>query len=347
MARRLDDHFVTISFQFISEWPERRRLEQAPRPSSTSQEPVNTRPTTPATLKTSVIAAPPLARKADLSVNFEENRKIIKYLEEAGLSTLLYAANANFYHIGLGEYASILEFLEETVAANTLVLPAIGPAFGTMIAQARILRKTRFPAAMLLPANFAANSEGIERGVRRLIDELGKPVIIELNQPDAMEVADVHRLVRDGLVIAIIYSVRNDEPAKDPYLTRLTDCIDPLTFISGSGEYAAIPHMRDFGMGTFVSSCVCVAPRLVRKMHRAIQDRDYEIAENVRELFLPLDRLMQRYHPVRVVHESVHLARIADTGALLPFLSNLERDQQRGILNSVQQLMVDNVNFGV
>ncbi|MEZ4701917.1 MAG: dihydrodipicolinate synthase family protein [Rhodothermales bacterium] len=308
---------------------------------------MNTQAITPKSLKSSVIAAPPLARKADLSVNHEENRKIIRFLEEGGLTTFLYAANANFYHVGLGEYASILEFLEETVSPNSTVIPAIGPAFGTMIAQARTLRRTAFPVALLLPATFAADSEGIEFGIRRLIDELGKPVIVEINQPDMMDPGDMHRLVRDGLVAAIVYSVRSENPIEDPYLRRLTDRIEPSTFVSGCGEFAAITHMRDFGMSTFVSGCVCVAPRLARKMHRAIQDGDYEIAENVRELFVPLDRIMEHYNPVRVVHEAVHLARIADAGALLPFLSNLEREQQQGVLRSVQQLMVDNVNFGV
>jgi dihydrodipicolinate synthase/N-acetylneuraminate lyase len=180
-----------------------------------------------------------------------------------------------------------------------------------------------------------------------MIDELGKPVIVEIDQPDAVAPGDLQRLVRDGLVAAIVYSVRATDPRSDAYLTRLTDRVEPALFVSGSGEQAAIVHMRDFGMSTFVSSCVCVAPRLARKMHRAIQDQDYEIADNVRELFAPLDRLMLRYHPVRVVHEAVHLARIADSGALLPFLSNLEREQQRGVLQSVQQLMVDNINFGV
>ncbi len=308
---------------------------------------MNTRNVNASTFRFSVVAAPPLARNGDFSLNPDENRRIIRYLEEGGVNTLLYGANANFHHIGLGEYAGILEFLEETVAANTLVIPSIGPAFGTMIAQARALKRTPFPVVAVLPASFAATSEGTERGIRRLIDVLGKPVILEVDRPDGLGVSDAHRLVRDGLVAAIVYSMLPGDPASDAYLEQLVDRIDPTLLVSGCGEEAAIAHMGARGMATFVSHCACVAPRLSRKMHRAIQDEDLDIAENIRELFAPFLRQVARFGPERVVHEAVQLARIADTGTILPFLSNLEREHLDDVRNAIQQLMVDSVNFGV
>src|SRR5215210_6496674 len=62
-------------------------------------------------LTASVLAVPPLARSADLSLNEAENRKLIRHIEAGGVRTLLYGGNANFYHLSLAEYDSILSLL--------------------------------------------------------------------------------------------------------------------------------------------------------------------------------------------------------------------------------------------
>ena len=65
------------------------------------------------TIAQSVIAVPPLARNADLSLNADANRKMIQYLESGGIKSILYGGNANFYHIRLSEYESLLTLLRE------------------------------------------------------------------------------------------------------------------------------------------------------------------------------------------------------------------------------------------
>ncbi len=57
----------------------------------------------------SVLAVPPLARHSDLSLSAIENRKLIRYIEDGGVHTLMYGSNANFYNIPLSEYADTLE----------------------------------------------------------------------------------------------------------------------------------------------------------------------------------------------------------------------------------------------
>ena len=66
---------------------------------------------TPGDLGRSVIAVPPLARRADLSLDPDANRALIRHLEAGGVSTLMYGGNANFYNVGLYEYASTLDLL--------------------------------------------------------------------------------------------------------------------------------------------------------------------------------------------------------------------------------------------
>ncbi|MFT4548955.1 MAG: dihydrodipicolinate synthase/N-acetylneuraminate lyase, partial [Verrucomicrobiales bacterium] len=114
---------------------------------------MKTTPVTRADLTRSVIAVPPLCRRADdsFSIDATENRKLIEHLEGGGVSTLLYGGNANLYHIAVSEYDELLNLLQETVADDTWVIPSVGPMFGTILDQAAILKQHDFPTAMVLP----------------------------------------------------------------------------------------------------------------------------------------------------------------------------------------------------
>ena len=65
---------------------------------------------------------PPLARRADHSLNAAENTRLIRHIEGGGIRTLLYGGNANLYHVGLGEYEQILGFLTDAAGAETTLL---------------------------------------------------------------------------------------------------------------------------------------------------------------------------------------------------------------------------------
>src|SRR4051812_39142210 len=105
----------------------------------------------PGALTASVLAVPPLCRNADYSLNEAENAKLIRHIESGGIRTLLYGGNANFYHIAASELAQALSMLTQLAGQDTLVIPSVGPAFGTMLDQAKTLRHHRFPTAMILP----------------------------------------------------------------------------------------------------------------------------------------------------------------------------------------------------
>src|SRR2546423_10400323 len=62
-------------------------------------------------LRASVLAVPPLARNEDLSLNETENRKLIRHIEAGGVRTLLFGGDANFYHLSLAQYGTILRVL--------------------------------------------------------------------------------------------------------------------------------------------------------------------------------------------------------------------------------------------
>lgn len=68
------------------------------------------------------------------------------------------------------------------VAAMTLVIPSVGPGYGQMLDQARILRGFAFPTAMLLPTREPTTPAGVERAVdpflSALVDAVGAERIV-------------------------------------------------------------------------------------------------------------------------------------------------------------------------
>ena len=61
---------------------------------------MKTSPVTHQDLRRSVIAVPPLARRADLSLNEAANRALLAHLEAGGVRSVMYGGNANFYNVG-------------------------------------------------------------------------------------------------------------------------------------------------------------------------------------------------------------------------------------------------------
>ena len=285
---------------------------------------MKTTPVTHEDLSSSVLAVPPLARHADLSLNNAANKALIHHMESGGIRTLLYGGNANFYNIAVSEYAGLLDFLEETAGADTWVIPSVGPDYGKMMDQAAILRQRQFPTAMTLPLMFPSTDEGALDGIRRFSDAFGKPIIVYIKNTTFLQPESVEALDREGRVAAIKYAVVREHPEQDDFLTRLLQLVDKNKVISGIGERPAIVHLRDFGLSGFTSGSVCVGPRGSMALLRAIQSGDIKKAEQLRAAYIPLEDCRDTLNPIRVLHDAVTLAGIADMGPMLPMLSRLE-----------------------
>lgn len=278
---------------------------------------------TTADLARSVLAVPPLARRADLSLAPQANRALIAHLQDGGVSTLLYGGNANFYNVGLYEYAALLDFLAEAVAAETWVIPSAGPDFGKLMDQAKVLRERAFPTAMVLPPSSACTPDGAERAIRAFADAFGRPVIVYIKSEGFLTPMHVERLAVAGVVAAVKYAIVRDDPARDPFLAELVQRIDRTRVVSGIGERPAIVHLREFGLAGFTSGSVCIAPRGSMALLAALRAHDDATAERVRTAYIPLEDLRDALSPIVVLHEAVTLAGIADMGPILPMLSNL------------------------
>jgi len=287
----------------------------------------------------SVLAVPPLARNGDYSLNEAENTKLIRHIEAGGVRTLLYGGNANFYHIAVSEYDQVVGYLAQAAGADTLVIPSAGPAYGTMMDQAKVLRRHKFPTVMVLPQQGITTSEGVAEGIKRFVQAAGIPALLYIKADGFIEPAQVKQLADAKLISGIKYATVRSDSSKDDYLRRLAEQVDRRIIISGIGEQPAIIHLRDFGLAGFTSGCVCVAPKLSATMLQAMRGKDWEKAERIRRIFKPLEDLRNAINPIRVLHEAVRLAGIAQTGPLLPLLSNLPEGEHAKVQAAAQTLL--------
>ncbi|QBU66828.1 dihydrodipicolinate synthase family protein [Bordetella pertussis] len=291
---------------------------------------MKTTPVTPDDLQRSVIAVQPLARHADLTLNPAANQAVLRHLEAGGVRSVMYGGNANFYHVQVSEYAQLLDFLAESAGPDTWVLPSAGPDYGKLMDQAAILRTRDFPTAMLLPMSFPYTDAGLADGIRRFSDAMDRPAVIYIKSSDYLAPATVARLIGEGRIAALKYAVVREDPARDPYLDALLKEVDPRWIVSGIGERPAIVHFRQFGLRSFTSGSVCVAPRGSMRLLHLLHQGDFEAAEQVRAAYIPLEDCRDGISPIRVLHDAVTLAGVADMGPMLPLLSGLDpADRER------------------
>jgi 4-hydroxy-tetrahydrodipicolinate synthase len=279
---------------------------------------------TPELLAGSVISVPPLARAADYSLSKEGNRRILDHLAEGGVTTALYGGNANLYNMGVREFDTLLDQLEEIAPPATWIIPSVGPDYGKAEDQLGLLKGRSLPTAMVLPLLFPATSAGVATGIRRLADHFGRPLIAYIKNPDYIAPAELAGLVADGAVCAIKYALVRTDPAEDEYLDQLLQRVDRGKIVSGMGERPAIVHLTKFGLTGFTSGSVCIAPGMSQAMLSALKAGDTATAGNLREKFIALEDMRDAYSPLRVLHAAVAAAGVAETGPLQPFLSNIE-----------------------
>lgn len=271
----------------------------------------------------SVIAVPPLCRDSQFVVSRNENRRLIRHLEAGGVRILLYGGNANFYNISLSEFDATLTMLDASAGPETIVIPSVGPYFGTMMDQAAILARHRFPTAMVLPTLAVSSPEGVRTAILKFVERAGKPAVLYIKDEKYVTVDVARSLVDAGAISWIKYAVVRPNTSEDPLLRGLCDVIDRKRIVSGIGEQPAVPHWREFGLGGFTSGCVCVAPKLSMQLLESLKTGDVAQADSIRQTFLPLETLRNTHGPIPVLHHAVQLAGIADTGPILPLLAPL------------------------
>lgn len=303
---------------------------------------MKTSPITFEDLQSSVIAVPPLCRNKDLSLSKAQNNRLIKHMYKGGIRTLLYGGNANLYNIAISEYHSMLRMLQELSPEDMWIVPSVGPMYGTAMDQASILREFAFPTAMLLPTLFPSKPAGVATAIRHFVEKSGIKAVLYIKDGSYITPELAAELVNDGLISWIKYAIVEPDPKKDPYLKKLLKLVDPNLIISGIGEQPAIVHMRDFGVAGFTAGCVCVAPARSTALLKAILKKDYAAAEVIREEFLALEDLRNAHSPILVLHHAVALSGVANTGPVLPLLTELPANLLPKIEKAAKALLAKN-----
>ena len=290
----------------------------------------------------SVLAVPPLARRADLSLDAAQNHRLIRHIEAGGLSTLLYGGNANLYHTSVHEYAELLAMLAEGAADTTRVIPAIGPDFGKMMDQARLLRGSGYRTAMVLPMQGFTTPEGVAEGIARVVDFMGMPVTLYIKSEQTIAIEALGRLVDEGRVLVVKYAIVREDPAKDDFLKRLIERVGTARLVSGMGERPTLVHVAQMGLSSFTTGSGCIAPAACKRLFEAMKTGDLATAKPIYERFLPLETLRDSISLIRVLHDAVSLSGVADMGPHLPLLSASPLDQHPAIRAAAEDLLAYN-----
>ncbi|MEI6003182.1 dihydrodipicolinate synthase family protein [Paraburkholderia bengalensis] len=286
-----------------------------------------------------VMAVPPLARRADLSLDIDANQKLICHIEAGGVRTLLYGGNANFYHVAVSEYRDLLDMLAGSAAATTRVIPAIGPDFGKMLDQARILAQTSYRTAMVLPLSGFTTPQGVEAGLTRIVDAAGMPLTLYIKSEDYVDVDTLARLVDRGTLIAVKYAIVRENASNDPYLRRLLENVSPARVISGMGERPALTHVREFGLAAWTTGSGCIASHAVMGLLAAAKAGRMDEAQRLYNAFMPLETLRDNISLIRVLHDAVTFAGVAGMGAMLPLLSQTPVEHHAAVAQAARELL--------
>ena len=286
-----------------------------------------------------VMAVPPLARRADYTLDAAENLKLIRHIEAGGVRTLLYGGNANLYHVAVSEYRELLDLLADSAGPQTRVIPAIGPDYGKMLDQARILAQTQYRTAMVLPLGGFTTSEGVEAGLTRIVDAAGIPLTLYIKRENYVDVDTLARLVDRGTLIAVKYAIVRDNPADDVYLRRLLASVSPSKVLSGMGERPALVHVRDFGMAAWTTGSGCIAAHSVMALLHATKENRMAEARRIYDAFMPLESLRDDISLIRVLHDAMTFSGIADMGAITPLLSATPVEHHAKIDAATQALL--------
>ncbi|HEY4202738.1 MAG TPA: dihydrodipicolinate synthase family protein [Devosiaceae bacterium] len=289
-------------------------------------------------LAQSVLAVPPLALTPDFEINRAANAAQIRHLETGGVNTLLYGGNANVHNWPVSKFDEWLSVLEESAAADSWLIPSVGPDWGKLLDTAAVIKHHKFPVAMALPLIAPQNAEGVVRGIEEFVSRSGVPLIIYIKTDNYVPVEDIARLHEQGVVFGIKYAVPRQDSMNDPYLTAMIAAIGGDRIVSGFGEPPAFKHVLDFKLAGFTAGCVCIAPTLSTRYRKALQAGDRVLAEKLLQPFLKLEALREKSSAIRVLHDAVTFSGIADMGPILPLLSRTDSSEHAAIRIAAREL---------
>lgn len=293
---------------------------------------------TPADFASTVVAVPPIALTADLSVAPQPNLALVDHIASGGVSILLYGGNANLYHFSLGAYGEALAMME-AASARARIVTSIGPDFGKMLDQAPLIERSRLRNVMLLPTAFPADSHGVGDGVRRIATRLGFGVILYLKRENYIRPEVLEKLVAEGAVRFVKYAVERPDPSADAYLDAVLGAVGKELVASGMGETPIADHVGVRRLATYTSGAVCIAPAASLKLLSALRAGRTAEAQEMAAPFLAFERLRTELGGIQVLHSGITASGIADMGPLMPMASVVKQRNMTEVQRLVDELL--------
>src|SRR3546814_9602134 len=90
---------------------------------------------------------------------------------------------------------------------------------------------------------------------------------------------------------------------------------------------------------SFTSGSVCVAPRGSMRLLQLLHAGRYDEAEQVRTHYLGLEDCRDEISPIRVLHDAVTLAGVADMGPMLPLVTGLPESERPRVAPVARSLL--------
>ncbi len=299
---------------------------------------MKTSPVTIADITGSLMSVPPLARNGDLSLNLEENRKLLRHIEAAGVTSHLYGGNANFYAVSQRMFEETLEMLAHVAGEESWIIPSVGPDYGKLMDQAGVAKHSRFPTFINLPQAFGTTPDGVDRGIREFVQTVGRPVMVYLKTENYLTPAHTARLVDENVACAVKYGINRPDASKDPYLDQLVTMVDRARLII-VGERHVLGQHRGYKLGAMMSGSGTIAPTTARRIYEAIQADDYDTASTLRDRIIPLEDIRDAIGPISVLHDAVSFSGIADMGPLTPLVANVAEPHRAKVRDAAQALL--------
>src|SRR5690606_18594625 len=98
-------------------------------------------------------------------------------------------------------------------------------------------------------------------------------------------------------------------------------------------------HLISYGLATYTSGAVCIAPAAALSTLHAYRSGDLKTAERLRKPFLAFERLRAELDSFGVMHDAITWSGIADMGPIFPMLANTAEDKRAIVADSVKGLL--------
>jgi len=284
-----------------------------------------------------VVAITP--RLPDLSVDLEGVRRNARYLRQHGVRVAMPECGTGLvYDATLEEYEAVVGTWMEEVGGDLLVVPGIGPGYGRALEMGRIARSLGVAGVMIMPVVGPASAGGVEEGMRRLVRQVGLPIVLYQRRLDLMPVEQVVGLCRLDEVVGLKYAV-DDLPAFERIAAQAGT---QAAMLCGMAEDPCLDYLQRGALG-FSSGMANFSPRMSLGILGAFGCGDLAEARRLRALMVPFEDLRgenRARYSGSALHAAMEVAGLAG-GPVIPYAEDVAEEDLPRLREMVEGVMAE------